>query len=133
MDYPWYELVDPTSDLEQGDFISACPLVIPPTVYETGEIAEVDVQEYNVIVMSQSCDLVTSRPKVGTVLVCPFGQISTLPTGHPLATTREQEKARRGHLPGFHILNECDIAGFEFGFSFVALSLDHSCGSGLTA
>jgi len=64
---------------------------------------------------------VTSRPKVGTVLVCPFGQISTLPTGHPLATTREQEKARRGHLPGFHILNECDIAGFEFGFSFVAL------------
>jgi len=120
-DYPWYDVVPPQSDLEQGDFIARCPVVIPPSQYAEGETVGAEVREYNVIVVSQSCDLVTARPKIRNVLVCPYAELTEATGQHPLASTSQRETARRGNLPGFHIIEQCGIAGEEFGVSFVAL------------
>ena len=119
--YPWYEVVPPDADLEQGDFVAACPLVVPPAHAEIGAEAEVLIREFDVIVMSQSCDLVGDRPKIETVLVCPYAELRALPRQHHLSQPVEQEAARRGNLPGYHILNRCDVTGYEFDYTYVAL------------
>jgi hypothetical protein len=65
-----------------------------------------------VIVMSQSCDLVLGREKLTDVLLCATWGRSELTTGH-LATARGLEDARRGNLPGYHLLAPCGLPNFE--------------------
>jgi hypothetical protein len=64
------------------------------------------------IVLSQTCDLVKGREKLTEVLWCSVWSRSELTTGH-LATPRGMEDARRGNLPGFHVLAECSLAGLQ--------------------
>ncbi len=108
-DYPWYELVE-GGELFQGDIITSCPLIIPPSTIKVG--IEVDVIEYDVIVMSQSCDLV--QKKLELVLVCPIWSLSEFEAKNPsYKSPKMKESLRRGYLPGYHLLNKCEIDGFE--------------------
>ena len=54
--------------------------------------------------------LVKGREKLAEVLLCSVWSRSELTTGH-LATPQGMEDARRGNLPGFHVLAECGLAG----------------------
>ena len=65
--YPWYKRVSEGSNLEQGDLIYKCQIVCPFVEAEEKQKLKADVCEYNVIVMSQSCDLVAE--KISLVLV----------------------------------------------------------------
>ena len=62
--------------------------------------------------LSQSCDLVKGRENVQQVLVCALWRLSDLTSGH-LSTPKGLEDARRGNLPGFHMLAESDVQDFE--------------------
>ncbi len=53
--YPWYTVVDGKESLSQGDFVSSCPVVIPPPVIKSRKV-RADVIEYDVAIMSQSFD-----------------------------------------------------------------------------
>jgi hypothetical protein len=111
-DYPWFEVVDGSDDLLQGDFIKNCPIVVPPSEMsdESDEVIEAHVHEYNVIVMSQSCDLAQGRLKL--VLVCPIWPLSEFEKTSPYYRSRKgKESLRRGNLPGYHLLNKCEIDG----------------------
>ncbi len=62
--YPWYELVDSTASLEQGDFLFDYPIPVVPmevvgTQSATRDVRQLtfDVYTYQLIVMTQSCDL----------------------------------------------------------------------------
>lgn len=76
MAYPWYELVC-GGGLEQGDILMACPIIVPasdlsfplPADYFPGEI-----EEYDVVVMTQSCDLVNDKV---TDVVCPHWDLQS--------------------------------------------------------
>lgn len=111
-EYPWFELVDDSDDLLQGDFIKDCPVIIPPSEMSKDEVIDARVMEYNVVVMSQSCDLVERRLKL--VLVCPIWPLGTFEETNPYYKSRKgKESLRRGNLPGYHLLNKCEIDGFE--------------------
>ncbi len=69
-------------------------------------------EERDLIVLSQTCDLVKGREKLTEVLLSSVWSRSELTTGH-LATPRGMEDARRGNLPGFHVLAECSLAGLQ--------------------
>jgi len=108
-DYPWYEVVD-GDELLQGDIITSCPLIIPPSIL-SNEL-QVEVIEYDVIVMSQSCDLV--QKKLELVLVCPIWKLNEFENKNPsYKSPKIKESLRRGYLPGYHLLNKCKIDGFE--------------------
>ena len=107
--YPWYQLVQDDS-LEQGDLFDGCPVFFPPEeIAETlSDAAEFLWEERDIIVMTQTCDLISGREKVTEVLLCPVWKRSELSEGH-LATPRGLEDVRRGNLPGFHMLAECTL------------------------
>jgi len=114
-EYPWYEVVE-GKELFQGDIIKSCPLVIPPSTMEDG--ISVDVIEYDVIVMSQSCDLI--QKKLELVLVCPIWTLSEFENKNPTyKSPKMKESLRRGYLPGYHLLNKCEIDGFETDYLVV--------------
>jgi hypothetical protein len=108
MTYPWYETVSDYNDLQQGDFIPDCPILIPPS--EIKEEVDINIVLIDSIVMSQSCDLVNG--KIEIVLVCPFYPLQTFLSNLPpdQATKKGKEKnidnLRKGHLPSYHLLNK---------------------------
>lgn len=118
-EYPWYEIIVSDALLSQGDFFESCPVLIPHTVIDRDvETAVASVKEYDVVVMSQSCDL--EYRKLNIVLVCPvwslneFGEKSSYFKG-----SKGKEALRRGHLPGYHLLNKCELEGFQKDYSVV--------------
>jgi len=115
--YPWYEIVAGTEELLQGDFISACPVVVPPPVVARGQVAA-DVVEYDVVIMSQSCDL--AQRKLSLVLVCPVWPISEFERRNDFFKSRKGKEAlRQGSVPGYHLLNRCSLSRFETDFLVV--------------
>ncbi len=108
-DYPWFEVVE-GGKLFQGDIIDSCPLIIPPSIIENQ--VSVDIIEYDVIIMSQSCDLINK--KLELVLVCPIWPLSEFESRNPSYKSPEmKESLRRGYLLGYHLLNKCEIDGFK--------------------
>ncbi len=115
-EYPWYETVSEKDELMQGDFIKECPVIIPPL--EISDSMEVKVVEYNTIIMSQSCDLV--QRKLDLVLVCPIWPLSEFEKRNDFFKSKKGKEAlRQGNVPGYHLLNKCEIKEFETDFLVV--------------
>lgn len=109
--YPWYSEVAPSEPLQQGDFVLKCQIIQPSTeAHRIGQNITAIVKEYDVVVMSQSCDLLTD--KIDLALVCPFYSLTELGTIYPeYKSSGKKEKLRQGHVFGMHLLNECSTNG----------------------
>jgi hypothetical protein len=107
--YPWFQLVS-SEELEQGDILEECPVYQPPDELAGGESLSpvFDFEDRDVIVMSQTCDLVVGREKVAEIVMCPVWQLSDYKDGF-LATPKGREDVRRGNLPGYHMLAGCEL------------------------
>ena len=44
MEYSWYDIIESSNELLQGDLIKECPIVIPPDSIQIRDDLEVDVQ-----------------------------------------------------------------------------------------
>ena len=121
MTYPWYCLVN-GDELEQGDILECCPVFSPPPNLTLNSLQEQEVdfiwEQRDVIIMSQSCDLVKGNEKITEVLLCAVWNLSELTEGH-LSTKKGREEARRGQLPAHHLLNGCDLPDAEREFRVV--------------
>lgn len=74
----------------------------------------VDVAFYDVVVLSQSCDL--ELGKLQSVIVCPHFSLTDTKTRIPhFQQKKGREEARRGILPAYHVLEACSLPGFERG------------------
>lgn len=115
-EYPWYKVVTEKNDLMQGDFITDCPIIIPPS--EISDDIKVRIINYDVVIMSQSCDLV--QRKVDLVLVCPIWPLSEFEKRSDFFRGRKGKEAlRHGNVPGYQLLNKCEINGFDTDFLVV--------------
>jgi hypothetical protein len=94
--------------LAQGDLLPGCSVpVIRPDFDESSRQAgvpgTVDVDEFDLIIMTQSCDL--EQKKAPLVACCP---VFTLPVYESINTTfaktGEWEKVRQGRIEGLHLL-----------------------------
>lgn len=116
--FDWYSIVNGDVLLSQGDFLKNLPVIIPPNSIDPYQEIEVNVQEYNVIVMSQSCDL--QNDKLDFVMVCPYWSLSEAgELNEFFKSDTGKENLRRGHLPGYHLLNKCELKNFKSEYMIV--------------
>jgi|WetSurSiteA1Bulk_404760.scaffolds.fasta_scaffold00535_8 hypothetical protein len=111
MEYPWYDIIESSNELLQGDLIKECPIVIPPISIQSRDDLEVDVRYIDSVILSQSCDLVNSH--IDVVLVCQYYPLRTfldnLPDGQgsfKKSVDKSIENLRKGYLHGYHLLNK---------------------------
>jgi hypothetical protein len=115
-EYPWFGTVE-GDDIEQGDVLENCPVFLPPEdlVITAADHPPVNTnfkwEERDLVVMSQSCDLTKGRSKIDDVLLCAVWRRSELPD--KLAKDEGMENVRLGRMPGFQLLADCNLAGFE--------------------
>lgn len=116
MKYDWYEIIE-GDEIQQGDIIRSCPILVPPSTLTRIE-QDIKVEEYDVIVMSQSCDL--AQQKINLVLVCPIWTLEEFEQENSnYKSPKMKEAIRRGEVPGYHMLNRCEIPGFESSYQIV--------------
>ncbi|MBU0489464.1 MAG: hypothetical protein KKD31_16085 [Bacteroidetes bacterium] len=136
--YPWFEKIrnNNSVNLIQGEIVLDCPIITPPAILKEGTQPDVKVTTFNVIVMSQSCDL--ENGKIEIVLVCPYSSwseaIKTLPESQQSIKACEKywDKLKKGTEPANHLingskpdgLNEPIIVNFQnvFGIHISALN-----------
>ena len=111
--YPWYGIAQ-GDDLQQGDIFEMCPVFIPGEEVERGEtlIPRFEVEDRDLILVSQSCDLVRGREKLEDVVLCSVWRMSEYESGY-LASAKGRDEVRRGNAPGYHMLAACATAGME--------------------
>lgn len=129
MDYPWYDKVS-GGNIQQGDIIENCPVFIFPSETSievsksTGEPLEALVEYRDTIVMSQTCDVVNKT--ISEVLLCIVWKKSDFSSTDRMAKKENWEHARKGRMPGFQVLNKCDLEGFKQDFRIVDFRRVHS-------
>jgi len=108
MDYPWYIVIKSDPEIQQGDFISDCPIIIPPHNFEEGQELDIKVELMDAIVLSQSCDL--TNGKVDLVLVCPVNSLKSFieQLSDKKNTKDTIENLRKGFFYSYHLLNNSD-------------------------
>lgn len=111
--YPWYTRIEDAS-LEQGDFFFGCPVlepVLPDELKRGQDSLQAVVKEYDVIVLSQSCDLIAG--KLDSVLLCPVFPLDIAEQNYSaLRSPKDKEAVRRGNVPGLYMVAACDVEGF---------------------
>ncbi len=125
--YPWYEVVPPEAGLQQGDFFKKFLVVVPNlqglVLEETTKNVPVKILEFDVVILSQSCDLEVrsdGKGKVETVILCPVVPFSEAEAANPTFKRDViREGLKQGLLVGFHLLNDSNIPGFEHTLAIV--------------
>lgn len=109
MDYPWYIVLKNDDEIQQGDLIPDCPIIIPPPKIEVDKELDIQVELMNAIVLSQTCDLI--HGKVDIVLMCPLYSlksfVESLKDKKNIKDT--VENLRKGFLYSYHLLNNSEI------------------------
>ena len=99
----WYIDVGSNPNFEQGEILLNCPVIIPPKNLQSK--MQVKIKEYNVIILSQTCDILND--KIDAILVCPIYFLEDLSKGFKfLKNDVGREVLRRGNVVGLHLLNK---------------------------
>lgn len=91
------------SSLSQGDYLPDCnvPIFLDPTVGPEPQNIPIDV--FNLIVITQSCDL--EQSKVRLVAVCPISSIEEFEERNPEFRKKGRwNEVRKGRMEGLHML-----------------------------
>lgn len=97
----WGKVNEPT--LRQGDYLPDCyvPIFLDPTV--TQKPQEVPIDIFDLIVLTQSCDL--EQGKVRLVAMCPISPIQAFEKRNPeFAKKGKWNDVRKGRMEGLHML-----------------------------
>jgi hypothetical protein len=121
--FKWYEIIR-DDEIGQGDFFDDVPILIQPDTIPVAkeELSSVEIDAdsillYNVVVMTQSCDLSNNNMKDDDlVTLCPRSAYSSL------YGKNRWKPLKNGRVVGAHLLSECDLKGHEFEYQVVDLT-----------
>jgi hypothetical protein len=124
--FEWYEVVPSDEAIEQGDLLNNFPILKPPISLIEAAAEHSDLEpdapylEYNVIVLTQSCDL-EFMPDYGIVILCPRYDLRKARTrkGNRLYNNNGWNHLRRGQYIGSHLINSCNMKDYEFFYQVV--------------
>jgi len=91
--------------------------LIPPKIIEKDTTPLIDIRQYDIVIISQSCDL--EQNKLDIVLVCPYISLQVffelLPQNEQTTKAKRKhfDKLKQGLQPNYHLLNK----GEEFGIA----------------
>lgn len=106
----WYELAEGRA-LEQGDILFQCPVfvpLIPSFPFVADQEVLFDVAYYDMIVMTQSCDL--ENNKLSEVVLCAHWDVDTAKQkDKALAGSGALREVKSGRRPRYSLLNRSSL------------------------
>lgn len=94
--------------LHQGDVLLECEVLVPGPEYGQADELDVEREQFDVIVVTQTCDLV-NPPAPRFVACCPFFSLELWREVNPdLASNSRLNEIASGRLEGVHLLPPAD-------------------------
>lgn len=115
IDYPWYSITPRNDPLSQGDLIDGL-IVVFPYLDKNGKW-KADKAEFDVVVMTQSCDLVDMHDD-DLVLLCPRDSPQQAQGTKLLSNWKNLVD---GKIINQHLIDKCEIKGYEFDYQIINL------------
>ncbi len=118
-DHGWYDPIVGGEELRQGDILEKCPVFIPPDTFDLTSIQdgqegiEFLVAFPTVVILSQSCDMVSGREKIQQVILCRLMSFEDFSPGDYAVSNKGKEEIRRGNSPSSHMLHQCKLEDFQ--------------------
>lgn len=116
--YPWYELIENTGEITQGDILKGCPVpVLKGTVGMDESEVEAEVVYIDGIILTQACDIANN--KVENIILCSITSKSDfekvlLDAGKTTNTINNHIKGIvKGQQNAYHIINEYKTEEFS--------------------
>lgn len=131
--YPWYEVVEASDELEQGDFIDNCEVFVPTYILNDSTnnsfTYKVEFRGFksNVVVINQSCDL-GSKKDLEHILVCPRNLLSSYikPDMNMKEIYKKLEEMRKGQQYRYFMLHQSTILDYSCETQIVDLAKVYS-------
>lgn len=120
-------MVDSKDELEQGDLLDSFPVVeIPTEVVQSSSSTkeapqQIKVVNVDVIVLTQSCDLPKLKPQDSVILCYRTSYREAEKLEASIAGQPGWERLVRGYVLDLHVIDKCDITGFEFPHQVIDL------------
>ncbi|MBX7237692.1 MAG: hypothetical protein K1X65_25170 [Caldilineales bacterium] len=118
--YPWYQAAA-SAELEQGDILRACPVLVAvfdSTTPIVGASIAGRVDTFDVVVMTQSCDL--ANDKVQEVILCPHWDLTEAGQMDPaLAKSNAHKAILKGQSYRYTLLAASTIDELPMGIRIV--------------
>jgi len=137
--YEWYEVLDNTEPLTQGDIILECPVIETTDLDEDPYIQADLVDICGAIVMTQACDL--EHGKVDNITLCPIQPFCEVlkdamsKRGVEYSPQNGKQRAEKqkvidmflnGQYTNYHVLDKFDSTEFSFGYHVVKIKETYS-------
>ncbi len=124
-EFLWYEEINNSSDITQGDIFLNCHIPLPDKdLYkaiiqkEESLKSKLNLQIVDVIILSQACDI--ENDKINSLVMCPIWSLSTLMKENKYyKSSKARENLRQGKEPAYHLLNDYSSPKITFEFSVV--------------
>jgi hypothetical protein len=120
--HEWFDVVG-GPEIEQGDLLVGCPVFTPIVAHPIAKDKLVDLraEAHDLIVLTQSCDLVVGRERVNQVVLCaaPTLQAARARSGHVLAKKGNIANLARFAIHGLHPLKAFSDAKVTRAWSVV--------------
>lgn len=83
-------------------------------------------EDRDLIIISQSCDLVKDQKVIEQVSLCAIWRQSEFKSGHLLSKLDNLERVRKEQIPRYHLIASSNISGFEREIRIIDLQLVYS-------
>lgn len=117
----WYTEVNHSEPINQGDIFFRCPIIIPDAEFDFTKIDVFNFESFNqiemkiytidVIVLTQSCDIV-NNPPVDNIIVARIDDVK----GESNTTLKELLSNRR---PPYHLIGKKDYGNLKMNYQVV--------------
>jgi hypothetical protein len=116
--FQWYEIVV-GPDLEQGDLLNDCLAPLPPARDAATASTPEESDEFDVVVLTQSCDLQNNKTRF--VMVCPIWPLDDFLRNFDKGQHKGWKDAlSKGRVAAYHLLNRCGLDGHAFNHLVVS-------------
>lgn len=119
MEYPWYDLLEMTDEITQGDLLFNCPVPILSVLdsYESDQTVNADIEYIDGIILTQACDI--ANGKIDNIILCSI--TSKTDFEKQLSLEGKSEKEIRKIIEGI-------IKGQQNAYHIIKQQIFYACG-----
>lgn len=102
--YPWYELIENSNEITQGDILLNCPVAVLLGCEIDEERINSEIHYIDGIIMTQACDIANS--KVENIILCAVTSVTNYSKGKTNNQVRKSlDSIKKGQQNALHIIN----------------------------
>lgn len=116
--YPWYELVEYSDEITQGDILFHCPVAVLSGFCGENDEIDSEIHDIDGIIMTQACDI--ANRKVENIILCAITSVEDYSKGRSNKEVRKSlDSIKKGQQNALHILNRYHEGDFQQDYYIV--------------